>query len=72
MKMRSLGAAIFYADGRMDKTKPIIDFAILRKLLKIATFQRLRSLPDTEREAHHFSQDSDSHYNAKNWNGTSV
>jgi len=58
MKIRSVGAELFYADRRMDRTKPIVDFAILQTRLKIATFQRLRSLPDTEREAHSFSQES--------------
>jgi hypothetical protein len=72
MKIRSVGAELFYADRRTDRTKLIVDFAILRTRLKIATFQRLRSLPNTEREVHYFSQESDSHYSAKNWNGISV
>jgi len=72
MKIRSVGAEFFYADRRMDRTKPIVDFAILRTRLKIAKFRRLRSLQDTEREARSFSQESDSHYSAKNWNGSSV
>jgi len=72
MKIRSVGAELFYADRWMDRTKLIVDFAILRTRLKIATFQRLRFLPDTERKAHSFCQESDSHYCGKNWNGTSV
>jgi hypothetical protein len=71
-KIRSMEAKLFYADRRMDRTKLIAEFATLRTRLKIATFQRLRSLPDTERKAHSFCQESDSHYSFKNWNGTSV
>jgi hypothetical protein len=72
MKIRSVGAELFYTDRRMDRTKPIVDFAILRTRLKIPTFQRLRSLPDTEREANFFGQESDSHFSAKKWNGISA
>ena len=56
MKIHCVGAELFYADRRMDRTKLIADFANLRTRLKVVTFQRLHSLAATETDAHPFSQ----------------
>jgi len=52
MKIRPVGAELFYADGQTDMTKLIVDFVIFRTHLKASLLLRYRPIFDVCSEMH--------------------